>query len=79
MDGEVCGVCGNAPVFYYSNGVVFCRAHKAEATKLARVGLTAWNAQRSAMAYVDGNGGGTLYNPKGWSGHKLRRGGVKRK
>lgn len=78
MKGERCVVCGREPVLYFSNGHVFCRRHKADASVRARRGLQTWQSSEYAKQYS--NIGGTLYTPseshtkgKGYR-HKLRRG-----
>jgi hypothetical protein len=49
MEGEVCVVCGAAPVLYFSNGAVFCKAHKADATRTAQVGYACWRRERFSV------------------------------
>ena len=49
---EVCCECGGSPTLYYSNGKVFCGKHKAEATYLARVGLTQYHRTKDAENVV---------------------------
>lgn len=74
MNGEVCCICKAEPVLYFSNGKVFCKKHKAEATHRAQRGLTKWKSSEYIKQYE--NVGGTLYAPpvgKGSGGQRKFR------